>query len=53
MKVWILTESWFLSEEETLLPPYTSVKMSKSKVESSYNYYEVDVAKDNQSLYKR
>ena len=39
--------SWIPSELETLIPPYTSIKMLKESVESSVKHYEVKVARDN------
>ena len=41
-------KSWIPSEKETLIPPYTSIKMKKINEKTSLNYYEVYVAKDNQ-----
>ena len=43
-------KSWNPGEKETLIPPYTSIKMKKIDETTSLNYYEVDVAKDNQHV---
>ena len=47
-KINLFGKSWIPGEKETLIPPYTSIKMKKIDENTSLNYYEVDVAKDNQ-----
>ena len=42
--------SWYPSENETLIPPYTAIKMKKILVLSSVANYEVLVTQDNKYL---
>ena len=43
--------SWIPYEEETLIPPYTSITMLKEETEYSVKHYEVEVAFDNKESY--
>ena len=43
--------SWIDYEEETLIPPYTSITMLKEETENSVKHYEVEVAFDNKGSY--
>ena len=46
-KINSIGKSWVPEKQETLLPPYTAIKMKKTEMESSVMNYEVLVARDN------